>query len=97
MIISLSMILIMYAVTCICACGFTKLTISHIYMCIYFYDRIICNESSYVHEISLSVCPLDINCDAPSVVDLGFFIWLYFVLVLLIILYLIKIKNGGNL
>ena len=75
MTISLSMIL----VTCICACDFTKLTISQIYMCIYFYDKKICNESSYVHEIrlsvSLSVCPL--NCDNPSVVDLGFFMAIF--------------------
>ena len=77
MTISLSITLIMYAVTCICTCDFTKLTISHIYMCIYFYDKKICNKSSYVHEIRLSVClsvcPLNINCDNPSVVDLGFF------------------------
>ena len=49
--------------------------------------------------VCLSVCPLDINCDNLSVVDLGliFLLWLYFVLVLLIILYLITIKNGGHL
>ena len=45
MTMSLKMILIMYAVKCICACDITKLTISHIY----------------------------INCDNPSVVDLGLF------------------------
>ena len=65
------MILIMYAVTCICACYFTKLTISHIYMYIYFYDKKNCNESSYVHEIRLSESPLNINCGKPSVVDIG--------------------------
>ena len=51
MTMSNKLILIMYAVTGFCACDFTKLTISHIFMYMYFYDKNICNESSYVYKI----------------------------------------------
>ena len=74
---SLKIILILYAITCICSCDLIKT--NHIaYTCTYISMT---NKSVmtliYVNKIHacLSVCLLNINCDNPSVVGLGFVLY----------------------